>query len=101
MVPEGKFVLPDEYKKDIEKAIDILKNGGCRDIFLFGSVTTGNDDSQSDIDLAITGCPRGRFFHLLGKLLFELNRSVDLINLDNQDTFSKYLEKSGELRQIE
>jgi len=92
--------LPDDYNSDINRAIEILKNGGCSDIYLFGSLTTRENRNKSDIDLAIRGCPKGKFFHLLGKLLFELKYSVDLINLDKQDTFSRYLEKEGELIQI-
>ena len=93
--------IPDDYKRDIIRAREILKNGGCSDIFLFGSLITGEYRNKSDIDLAIRGCPKGKFFHLLGKLLFELKYSVDLINLDNKDAFSCYLEKEGELIQID
>ena len=92
--------FPDDYKRDIDRAIEILKNGGCSDIFLFGSLSTGEQRKMSDIDLAVRGCPNGKFFHLLGKLLFELKYSVDLVNLDNQDAFSSYLQKEGELIQI-
>jgi len=92
--------LPDDYKRDIVRAIEILKNGGCSDIFLFGSLATGEYRKKSDIDLAIKGCPKGKFFHLLGKLLFELKYTVDLINLDNRDAFARYLENEGELVQI-
>jgi len=92
--------LPDDYKRDIHRAIEILKKGGCSDIFLFGSLATGEHRNMSDIDLAIRGCPKGKFFHLLGKLLFELKYSVDLVNLDNEDAFSRYLNKEGELIRI-
>ncbi len=92
--------LPDDFNGDIQRAIEILKNGGCSDIYLFGSLATGEYKNKSDIDLAIRGCPKGKFFHLLGKLLLELKYSVDLVNLDNGDAFSHYLEKEGELIQI-
>jgi predicted nucleotidyltransferase len=100
MTVNTDYKLPDEYKKDIDKAVKILKNGGCKNIYLFGSITTGNYNKKSDIDLAIRGCPNGKFFHLLGKLLIELKYSVDLVNLDSRDAFSTYLEKKGELKQI-
>ena len=96
----SKNDFPDDYKRDIVRAIEILKNGGCSDIFLFGSIATGEYRKKSDIDLAIKGCPKGKFFHLFGKLLFELKYSVDLINLDNQDAFARYLENKGDLIQI-
>lgn len=92
--------LPDDYKRDIDRAIEILKNAGCSNIYLFGSLAAGEYKNRSDIDLAIRGCPKGKFFQLLGKLLFELKYSVDLVNLDHQDAFARYLEKEGELIQI-
>jgi len=90
-----------KYQKDIHRAVDILKGAGCTEIFLFGSLATGETEEKSDIDLAIRGCPKGEFFHLLGKLLLELDNPVDLVNLDTQDIFARYLEKEGELVQID
>lgn len=34
--------LPEDYKKDINSAIEILKNAGCKEIYLFGSLTERN-----------------------------------------------------------
>ena len=95
-----KLQIDETYKKDISSAIQILRSAGCEQIFLFGSVTSRETGDKSDIDLAIRGCPRGKFFHLLGRLLMELDHRVDLVNLDNQDAFSKFLEKKGDLVQI-
>lgn len=33
--------FPAEYREDIERAIAILKAGGCREIYLFGSLAEG------------------------------------------------------------
>jgi predicted nucleotidyltransferase len=95
-----KVQLPETYQKDVRRAVEILKGAGCTDIFLFGSLATGEIKDQSDIDLAIRGCPKGEFFHLLGRLLLELDYPVDLVNLDRQDAFARYLEEEGELLQI-
>ena len=62
---------------------------------MFGSLAEGNVREDSDIDLAVRGCPSGKYFHILGKLLIELNHSVDLVNLDREDSFLKHLEKEG------
>ena len=97
---QEKVQLPETYQRDIRRAVEILKEAGCTHVFLFGSLTAGKVRDGSDIDLAIRGCPKGRFFHLLGKLLLELDHSVDLVNLDRQDAFARYLEKEGELLQI-
>ena len=92
--------FPESYQKNVRRAVEILKEAGCTDIFLFGSLATGEARDKSDIDLAIRGCPKGRFFHLLGRLLLDLDYPVDLVNLDRQDEFARYLEKEGGLLQI-
>ena len=92
--------LPETYQQDIQRAVEILKEAGCSHIYLFGSLVAEKVRLESDVDLAIRGCPKGSFFHLLGKLLLELDHPVDLVNLDRKDAFSRYLEKEGELIQI-
>ena len=92
--------LPEIYQKDIRRAVEILKDGGCTGVYLFGSLTTGKVRKGTDIDLAIRGCPKGKFFQLLGKLLTELDHPVDLVSLDRRDPFASYLEKEGGLLQI-
>ncbi|MFQ5706147.1 MAG: nucleotidyltransferase family protein [bacterium] len=96
-----KFQISETYQKDIHRAIEIVKEAGCSEIFLFGSLVSGEVGDKSDIDLAIRGCPQGKFFHLLGKLLLELDYPVDLVNLDRQNAFAQYLEKAGELIPID
>lgn len=92
--------LPQPYQQNLDQAIKILKNGGCTAVYLFGSLTTGKFHSQSDIDLAVRGCPPEEFFHLLGELMFTLDYSVDLIDLDTNDLFARYLIEKGKLHQI-
>ncbi len=92
--------IPKIYRRDVRKAVEILKGAGCTDIFLFGSLATEKTRDSSDIDLAIRGCPQGEFFHLLGRLLLELDHPVDLVSLDKQDAFARYLEEEEELLQV-
>jgi len=94
------FTIPKILQKDVNRAIRILKDGGCSEIFLFGSGVTGRFRKNSDIDLAIRGCPRSRFFNLLGRLIMELDHQVDLVNLDIQSPFTNYLQKEGTLVRI-
>lgn len=94
------FAIPEILQKDIHRAVGILKDGGCSEIFLFGSGVTEKIRDGSDIDLAIRGCPRSRFFNLLGRLIMELHHPVDLVNLDIQDPFTDYLQKEGTLVRI-
>jgi predicted nucleotidyltransferase len=69
-------------------------------VFLFGSLASQEYNDTSDIDLAIRGCPQGKFFHLLGQLLLELDHPADLVNLDMQHAFAEFLEQEKELIQI-
>lgn len=92
--------IPSAFQKDISRAVEILKQWGCKDIFLFGALGEGKVRDGSDIDIAIRGCPPGKFFYLLGKLLLALEHSVDLVNLDSSDPFARYLEKEGRLIRI-
>ncbi len=97
---EEKVQIPKVYQKDVRRAVKILKEAGCTHVFLFGSLAGGMVRDGSDIDLAIRGCPKGKFFHLLGQLLLELDHSVDLVDIGRQDAFTRYLEEEGELLQI-
>src|SRR6056297_3276602 len=92
-----KIDIPFNYKKDVEKAVKILKEEGCTDVYLFGSITQGEMGKKSDIDIAIKGCPSGRYFNLLGKLMIELDHPVDLVNLDKNEDFASFLFREGEL----
>jgi len=89
--------VSQKYKLEIEKAVSILKEEGCREVYLFGSIANGSAQEKSDIDLAVKGCPSGKYFNILGKLIIELEYPVDLINLDKKDLFSEHLQKEGEL----
>src|SRR4029453_14152961 len=100
MIQTGNMVGPEVFQKDIDRAVRILKEEGCSEIFLFGSGTEGKARDRSDIDLAIRGCPPGRFFHLLGRLLWELDHPVDLVSLDTENPFTHYLQKEGGLLRI-
>ena len=92
--------MTEKMKKRVEKAATLLKSAGCKEVYLFGSVAEGNDNESSDIDIAIKGCPPGRFFELLGKLMLELDCRVDLVNLDHEDAFSKHLLNNGQLLHV-
>jgi predicted nucleotidyltransferase len=92
--------FPDTFQKDIARATEILRSAGCTHVYLFGSLTHGNINPESDIDLAVRGCARGQYFRVLGKLLLELDHPVDLVDLDRNDSFARFLESEGELAQI-
>ncbi|MDN5360895.1 MAG: hypothetical protein PWQ84_1958 [Thermotogaceae bacterium] len=89
--------IPDEFKNDIEKAIQILKNHGCEKVYLFGSLANETGNRSSDIDLAVEKCPEGMFFAIYAELIMTLEHPVDLIQLKNGDAFSEFLIRENEL----
>ncbi len=100
VIKAEKNSVPDIVQEDIHRAVRILREGGGSEIYLFGSGAKGQMTETSDLDIAIRGCPPGRFFYLLGKLLWEMDHSVDLVNLDTEDAFGQYLQKEGGLIRI-
>lgn len=92
-----KNQVPEKYRADIEKAVQILKQSGCEEIYLFGSLIKDKTREKSDIDLAVRGCKPEHYFQILGELMMELEHLVDLINLDRDDDFAKYLIKEGDM----
>jgi predicted nucleotidyltransferase len=100
MTTDITLQLPEPYRTNVEKAVRILREAGCREVYLFGSLAHGEIHSESDIDLAVRGCPRGEYFTILGRLFFELDYPVDLIDLDYGDRFANYLAAEGEWVQI-
>lgn len=93
--------ISDTVRKDIDRGIGILKAGGCEAVFLFGSVVEGRSNSRSDIDFAVRGCPAGMFYRLQGKLLLELSRSADLVDLDADPETASFLQRKAELIRID
>jgi predicted nucleotidyltransferase len=97
---EQQVQFPETHQKEVRRAISILKEAGCTHVFLFGSLTTAGLRGESDVDLEVQGCPKGKFFHLLGRLLMELEHPVDLVDLDRRRAFAYYLEEEGDLLQV-
>ena len=92
--------IPKKYRKEIETATNLLKNEGCESIYLFGSLVTGNDNENSDIDLGVKGLPKGKFFEVYSRLYFDFDSRIDLIDFDTNSDFFLMLNKIGELVQI-
>jgi hypothetical protein len=52
------------------------------------------------IDFAVRGCPADKFYYAVGKLLSELDHSVDLIDLERDTRFGDFLLTTGELIRV-
>ena len=92
--------VPAAFQSDIERAVRILKEEGCGEVYLFGSLAEGHLRDGSDIDLAVRGCPTGKFFHVWGRLSDELKHPVDLVRLDDDEPFAEYLQTVGEFDSV-
>jgi len=88
------------YAADLERAVAILQEEGCQEIYLFGSVATGETGPSSDIDIGIRGYPKERFFHIYGRLLTELEHEADLVDFGSQPALFSVLSEIGEVRRI-
>ena len=77
--------------RDIEKIVEIIKDVGGKEAYLFGSVARGDDTDISDIDVGVRGVPKNLFFKLSGRIMVALNCQVDLVDLDEETRFTKRL----------
>lgn len=89
-----------DLNSDLLKAEEILKNNGCTEMYLFGSVIEGKAGEHSDIDIAVKGIPKNKFFCIYGKILSQLKHPVDLICLDYSNEFTDFLINSGGLKRV-
>jgi len=84
--------LPEKYKKDIEKAVEILKNRGCTEVYLFGSLADGNYHENSDIDLGVKGLAGRIYFKTWAEIDRAVNTEIDLVDFDGDDNdFAKFI----------
>ena len=99
MTSEFMRKISVKYRKDIEKATNLLKNEGCS-VFLFGSMITGEINKNSDIDIGISGLPPKKFFRIYAELDKEASNKIDLVDFDTQKDFYNLLDSLGEVVKI-
>ena len=95
-----KLNIPQKYKNDIDKATSLLKNEGCKSVYLFGSMVTGKIHNNSDIDIGIKGLPPEKFFKVYSKLYMNLDNEIHLADFDYDKQFFSLLERLGEVAEI-
>jgi len=81
-------------------AVRILKAAGSLEVYVFGSAAKGGADSANDIDFAVSGPPPERFFNTMGKVQMMIPRQIDLVDLDEDNSFTRYLKAENELVRI-
>ena len=89
--------VPADVRHDIARGAKILRDGGCSRVYVLGSVADSTSRPDSDIDFAVQGCPPDQFFRLQGRLLLELGRSADLIDLDVDPELAAFLGREEKL----
>lgn len=92
--------MNDELMRLIEQAAARLKGAGARDVYLFGSAAHGPMREGSDIDLAVAGLPPEKFFQAMAHVHSILGRSMDLVDLDEPNAFTRHLKEEGELVRV-
>jgi uncharacterized protein len=92
--------MDDTLKGRIEKVTAILKAAGAREVYAFGSAVRGRLREDSDVDLAVSGLPPDRFFRAMGEATGVLGRSLDLVDLDEDTPFTRYLRDEEELERV-
>jgi predicted nucleotidyltransferase len=84
----------------IKHAAAELKNAGAQEVYVFGSAARGTGDATSDLDLAVSGLPPSVFYRMGARVSDLIGRSVDLIDLDSNTAFTRYLRAENELVRV-
>lgn len=68
----------------LDRAKGVLESEyGARRVTLFGSFATGAVNESSDVDLAVEGLDRARYFDALADVTHALGVAVDLVRLED------------------
>ena len=100
MIRQGDIAMDADLGALIEKAAAALKAAGAREVYIFGSASRGKLRPNSDVDIAVSGLPAEVFFHAMSKASRALGRPIDLIDLDEDNPFTRYLKNKGELLRV-
>jgi len=92
--------MTDEMKGLVERAASALKAAGAKEVYVFGSASKGKIRSNSDIDIAVSGLPPEAFFRAMAAAHDALGRPLDLVDLDDDNDFTRYLKSKGELVRV-
>jgi predicted nucleotidyltransferase len=73
--------------------IDGAKKYKIGSVYIFGSSVL-NDDYR-DIDIAVKNINPDVFFKFYGELMLQMPKPVDVINLDNENAFTRIIEEEA------
>jgi predicted nucleotidyltransferase len=92
--------IPEKYRIDIEKATSCLKEEGCSEVFLFGSLVTGKYTASSDIDLGVMGLAPKKYIRTCSKLSNILENEFDLVDFDENEGLYNLLHSIDEIIKV-
>jgi predicted nucleotidyltransferase len=92
--------IDEDMKALVEKAVRVLKAAGAETVHLFGSAARGGLREGSDVDLAVSGLPPEVFFRAMSRAGDALGCPLDLVDLDEDTPFTRYLKEEGELLRV-
>ena len=92
--------MTDEMKGLIDRAASALKAAGAKEVYVFGSASKGKIHPNSDIDMAVSGLPPEVFFRAMAAAHDVLGCPLDLVDLDEDNAFTRYLKSKGELLRV-
>jgi predicted nucleotidyltransferase len=85
----------------LNKISSILKDEGCKEVYLFGSHVTGHANEFSDIDIGIRGLAPSKFFAVYARLESEIPEKIDTVeygpifNKKFTDPFNEFASKTN------
>lgn len=86
--------------QQIGKAVAELKAAGAREVYVFGSAAEGIVGEGSDVDLAVSGLQPEAFFGTMARAARALGRPLNLVDLDEDNAFTRHLRGEGGLRRV-
>jgi predicted nucleotidyltransferase len=81
-------------------AAKVFISFGAQEVYLFGSRATGTAKRGSDFDFAIRGVPARDFYRAAGEVFTLLRMPVDVVDLDEDSPFIRYLQAHGAMVRI-
>lgn len=92
--------LSTNLDPQISAAASALRDAGAKAVYVFGSQSNGRSTDSSDIDLAVSGLPANVFYHACAKAQSVASVLIDVVDLDADTPFTRYLLSKGSLRRV-
>jgi predicted nucleotidyltransferase len=92
--------MTEDMKGLVEKAAFALRSVGAKEVYVFGSAAHGTLRKNSDVDMAVSGLPPEVFFRAMAAAHDALGRPLDLVDLDDDNDFTRYLKSKGDLMRV-